>query len=149
MDNIVSRARSFYQYIIDLRELFQVFTSVNVSISPTKTFLGYPDINLLGQRVNSFRLLTALEKLKAISLLTYPSTVGNLTLPRPYRVFAQLCLYVRPKGKKLTRVKNVDTVLYKVTPAGLSPPALDFVNLHYWERCLLTPYKRPLHNLPC
>ena len=62
----------------DLRELFQLFVDYNISISPTKTYLGYPDVNLLGQRVESLGLTSPEDKLRAISNLRYPTTLGAL-----------------------------------------------------------------------
>ena len=47
-------------------------------ILPRKVFLGYPDIKLLGQHINSIGLLDSVDKLYAISLLEYPSTLGVL-----------------------------------------------------------------------
>ena len=47
-------------------------------ISPKKAFLGYPSVNLLGQRVNSLGLSTAEDKLSAISKLRYPIILGEL-----------------------------------------------------------------------
>ena len=78
IDDIVSGAQSFDEYIRDLRRLFTILVKFNVSISPTKTYLGYPDISLLGQKVNSFGLVTAEEKLRAISNLIYLVTLGDL-----------------------------------------------------------------------
>lgn len=50
----------------------------NISINPTKLYLNYPDVGLLGQRVNSLGLTTLEEKLRAIRLLTYPDTLKAL-----------------------------------------------------------------------
>ena len=58
--------------------MFEIFLEYNISIKPTKSYLNYPDVSLLGQRVNSLGLTTSAEKLKAIQLLTYPDTLGAL-----------------------------------------------------------------------
>lgn len=58
--------------------LFKIFLHYNISIKLTKSFLNYPDVGLLGQRVNSLGLTTSDKKLKAIRLLTYPNTLGAL-----------------------------------------------------------------------
>ncbi len=58
--------------------MFEIFLRYNISIKPTKSFLNYPDVRLLGQRVNSLGLTTSDEKLKAIRLLTYPDILGAL-----------------------------------------------------------------------
>lgn len=58
--------------------LFEIFLGYNISIKPIKLFLNYPDIELLGQRLNSLRLIIFDKKLKAIYLPTYPNTLGAL-----------------------------------------------------------------------
>ena len=50
----------------------------NLAIKPTKTFLAYPSVALLGQKVDSLGLSTAEEKLAAINKLTFPRTLKAL-----------------------------------------------------------------------
>ena len=78
VDDVVTGAKSFSEHLANLRQLFELFVEHNISISPTKTFLGYPNVNLLGRRVDSFGLATAEDKLEAIKALKYPSTLGDL-----------------------------------------------------------------------
>ena len=78
VDDIVTGSETFKLHVADLRELFTLLELFNVSISPTKTYLGYPSVNLLGQRVNSLGLSTAEDKLAALSKLRYPTTLGDL-----------------------------------------------------------------------
>ena len=61
-----------------LRVLFDIFLRYNISIQSTKSYLNYPDVALLGQRVNSLGLSTSEEKLKAVHLLRYSETLGAL-----------------------------------------------------------------------
>lgn len=78
VDDIVCGSTSLAEHLSHLRQLFTLLVKFNVSISPKKAFLGFPDVSLLGQRVNSLGLATSEEKLKAISLLQYPQTLGGL-----------------------------------------------------------------------
>ena len=78
MDNIVTGGVTLDQHLADIRELFATLVKWNVSLAPAKTFLGYPDVQLLGQRVNSLGLTTAIEKLAAIAKIQYPLTVSDL-----------------------------------------------------------------------
>ena len=78
VDDVVTGAKSFADHLSNLRSLFELFVKHNISISPTKTFLGYPNVNLLGRRVDSFGLATAEDKLEAIKALKYPTTLGGL-----------------------------------------------------------------------
>lgn len=78
VDDIICGATSLEDMIDQLWILFQIFVAFNISIKPTKTFLNYPDVGILGQKVNLLGLTTAEEKLKAIKRLTYPNTLGAL-----------------------------------------------------------------------
>ena len=78
VDDIICGARSLSDLLEKLRILFDIFLEYNISIKPTKSFLNYPDVGLLGQRVNSLGLTTSEEKLQAIKHLTYPETLGAL-----------------------------------------------------------------------
>ncbi len=71
-------ARLLPDLLDKLQTLFEIFLKYNISISPIKSFLNYPDVALLGQQVNSLGLTTSEQKLKAIQLLTYPNTLGAL-----------------------------------------------------------------------
>ncbi len=78
VDDIICSAKSLDDLFFKLRILFGIFVVYKISIKPTKSFLKYPDIGLLGQWVNFLGLTTAKEKLKAIKLLTYPKALGSL-----------------------------------------------------------------------
>ena len=78
VDDIICEARSLSNLLEKLRILFDIFLEYNISIKPTKSFLNYPDVGLLGQRVNSLGMTTSEEKLWAIKHLTYPKTLGAL-----------------------------------------------------------------------
>ena len=51
---------------------------MNIHLSPRKSFLGYPSVHLLGQKVDALGLATAEEKLTAISNLAFPKTLSQL-----------------------------------------------------------------------
>lgn len=78
IDDVIVRSKTFAEHVIHLCRVFTLFTTNNISIKPIKTFLGYTEIDLLGQRVNSIGLFTAEAKLKAIAKLKFPSTVSQL-----------------------------------------------------------------------
>ncbi len=70
IDDIVCEAKSLPDLLEKLRILFEIFLKYNISISPTKSYLNYLDVALLGQRVNSLGLTTSEQKLEAIRLLS-------------------------------------------------------------------------------
>ncbi len=78
IDDIIYRATSVADLLQKLCFLLKIFVAFNFSIKPTKTYLYYPDVGLLGQRVNFLGLTTAEDELKAIQLLRYPFTLEAL-----------------------------------------------------------------------
>lgn len=49
-----------------------------MSLSPKKSFLGYPSVTLLGQEVDSLGMTTSAEKIAAISSLRFPHSLRDL-----------------------------------------------------------------------
>lgn len=61
-----------------LHVLFEVFLRYNILIQPSKYYLNYLNVSLLGQRVNFLGLLTSEEKLKTVRLLKYHKILEDL-----------------------------------------------------------------------
>lgn len=78
MNDIICEAKSLCDLLKKLCILFDIFLEYNICIKPTKSFLNYPDVGLIGQRVNSLGLITSKKKLRIINILTNPKTLGVL-----------------------------------------------------------------------
>ena len=78
IDDVVVRSTSLDEHLMHLRKIFSLFEKLGISIKLTKAFLGYSDVDLLGQRVNSLGMSTSEEKLRAISLLKFPKALIDL-----------------------------------------------------------------------
>ena len=93
IDNILRKHRAYSRAYVDditiysmtkqdhLRHLQAVFSTLNdrnIKLAPKKSFIGYPSIKLLGQRVDALGLSTAEEKLTAISQLEFPKNLKDL-----------------------------------------------------------------------
>lgn len=78
IDDIVTGVKSLADHIVKFRAIFALLVSFNIFINSEKTYLGYSSVFLLGQHVNSLGLSIDLEKLKAIALIKYPETIGDL-----------------------------------------------------------------------
>lgn len=78
VDDIMCRVKFLADLLKKLRILFDIFLHHKISITPTKSFLNYSDIELLDQQFNSLSLTTSKEKLRAIKLLTYPKILDAL-----------------------------------------------------------------------
>lgn len=78
VDDIVVFSKTLEEHLEHLRSIFQLFQKMNIALKPSKTYLGYPTVALLGQKVESLGLTTAEEKLEAISKLRFPATLKLL-----------------------------------------------------------------------
>lgn len=65
-------------HVQHLHAVFKTLDERNIKLSPKISFIGYPSIRLLGQRVDTLGLSTAEEKLAAISQLEFPRTLIDL-----------------------------------------------------------------------
>ena len=59
VNDIICGAKSLTNLLQKLRILFDIFLEYNISIKLTKSFLNYPDVELLGQQVNPLGLITS------------------------------------------------------------------------------------------
>ena len=78
MDDIVIFSTSLEEHEDQLRQIFGILEDYNICLSPHKSFIGYPSVALLGQRVDALGLATAEEKLAAIRKLAFPRTLLQL-----------------------------------------------------------------------
>ena len=78
VDDIVIFSSSEEEHIQHLQQIFKALDEVNVTLSPRKSFLNYPSVRLLGQKVDALGLATAEEKLAAITNLAFPKTLSAL-----------------------------------------------------------------------
>ena len=78
VDDIVIYSSTLDEHIQHLQQVFGVLAKLNIHLSPKKSFLGYPSVQLLGQKVDALGLATAEDKLAAISNLQFPKTLAQL-----------------------------------------------------------------------
>ena len=78
VDDVVIFSQSLAEHVEHLRQIFQLFVSSSISVNPSKAFLGYPSMQLLGQKVDSLGLWTAEDKLEVISKISFPETLSKL-----------------------------------------------------------------------
>ena len=78
VDDIIIFSKTLQEHLMHLRQVFTLFLRVGIALKPSKSFMGYPNVQLLGQRVDSFGLSTPQERLAAISKLKFPQTLTAL-----------------------------------------------------------------------
>ena len=80
IDDIVVFSQTLDEHLEHLRKIFRLCEVRRITLSPNKSFLGYPTVTLLGQRVDSLGLSTSEEKIKAIQSLQFPKTLRDLEI---------------------------------------------------------------------
>ncbi len=138
IDDIVCRGKSLPDLLHKLQTLFEIFLAYNISISPTKSYLKYPNVVLLGQRVDFLGFTTSEQKLKAIKLLIYPDTLRALEyylgltrylrsyihfyaqLAAPFQALKAALLWQAPLGGQQRRVYASKTKLGPPTSQKLA-----------------------------
>ena len=80
VDDVVIFSKTLDEHLVHLWSVFSMFIKSGISIQPTKAYLVYPSVQLLGQKVSFLRLATSEEKLLAISKLTFPRNLRELKM---------------------------------------------------------------------
>lgn len=78
VDDIVIFSKTPEEHLQHLRTVFRLLDGKRISVSPKKTFLGYPSTTLLGQRVSGFGLATHEDRIAAILNIQFPRTLQAL-----------------------------------------------------------------------
>lgn len=78
VDDMIAFSKTLSEHLEHLRKMFSLFREKRISLNPKKSFLGYPSVILLGQRVDSLGLSTSEEKLAAITSLKFPRSLREL-----------------------------------------------------------------------
>ncbi len=61
VDDITIFSQTLQEHMRHLDDVFGLLESLNITFNPAKSYLGYPSVILLGQRVDAFGLTTADE----------------------------------------------------------------------------------------
>lgn len=116
IDDIVSYSKSLDDHLAHLRRLFTVFQDMNLTMSPEKTFLGFPSIQLLGQHVDGMGLSTSAEKLAAIASLEFPRSAKDLE--HYLGLTGWLRSYIAYYAQLAEPLQNCKTMIFRKAPAG-------------------------------
>jgi Reverse transcriptase (RNA-dependent DNA polymerase) len=78
IDDMIIFSDTLEDHLEHLDRVLNRLRELNICLSPTKAFIGFPSVIMLGVRVDSFGLTTPEEKLKAIANLEFPRTLQQL-----------------------------------------------------------------------
>ena len=116
IDDVVIFSRTEDEHLHHLEQIFKIFKQHNISIKPTKTFIAYPSVRLLGQKVNSLGLATDEDKLRAISSLKFPVTLRQLE--HYLGLTGWLRNYVEKYAKVAEPLEDRKTAMLKRSPSN-------------------------------
>ena len=77
-DDIVIFLKSLEEHLWHLQNIFQKLMMIQIILLPKKSFLAYPSVCLLEQRINALGMATAEAKLAAITQLAFPHSLKDL-----------------------------------------------------------------------
>ena len=78
LDDIVIASPTYHDHLIHVAAVLRKLSQIGIRLEPNKAYIGFPEVALLGQRVDALGLTTPTEKLKAIASLQFPSTLQQL-----------------------------------------------------------------------
>ena len=134
-DDVVQADVTLQGHAESLRRLFTLLRQKNISMGPTKSFVGFPSALVLGRNVDSLSMTTTDERLNAIRKIQFPVNLKDLeswiglaeTLRDKIPRFAMI---VEPLQKRKTELLRK----HKAPKPGMSKPArgkwASSVNLH-------------------
>ena len=88
---------------------------LNITLEPSKSFLGYPNVQLLGHRVDALGMTTLDEKTKAIQELKFPHTLSGVE--RYLGLVGPLRHYIKDYMAKAAPLEERKALLLKGSPA--------------------------------
>lgn len=115
VDDIVIFSRTFDDHIAHLRAVFSKLAAHAIHLSAKKSFLSYPSVQLLGQRVDALGLATDHEKLLAISRLCFLRSLKHLEYY--LGLTGYLRQYIRSYAQLSAPLQERKTALYQALRA--------------------------------
>ena len=98
IDDIVIFSVMLKEHLQHLHKVFNVLTEKNICLSLKKSYLDYFSVKLLDQRVNTLELVTAVDKLAAITQLKFSKSLSAL------KKYLSLTEYLRQYILKYTAI---------------------------------------------
>ncbi|KAM4067500.1 reverse transcriptase (RNA-dependent DNA polymerase) [Hirsutella rhossiliensis] len=78
IDDVVIYSKTEKEHLQHLSKIFQLFERFNLTMSPKKSWIGYPSVQLLGFRVDAFGMSTTEHRLAAFAKLEFPDQLSVL-----------------------------------------------------------------------
>ena len=80
VDDVIVYSKIMAEHVNHLNAIFHGLSELSITLKPTKSFIGYPSVHLLSQKVDAFGLSTSMDKLQAIADLEFPKSLRLLEI---------------------------------------------------------------------
>jgi hypothetical protein len=80
IDDLVIFSRTLEEHLRHLHLVFTLLDTLGVTLKPSKAFIAFPSIRLLGQVVDGFSMLAAKDKLHALTTLNFLENLKKLKI---------------------------------------------------------------------
>ena len=160
IDDIVIFLSLLEKHIQHLQNNFQELMAIQIILLPKKSFLVYPSIHLLGQRINALGKATAEAKLAAITQLLFSRSLNDLEaylgltgyLRRYILYYTQVARPFQERKTLLNQFMNVGgNVCQKVMARTYisTPPNQELNAFHHLQQLFLQPLILLHYNPSC
>ena len=78
INDIVIASETFINYLLYLELMFSWLQQLNIILEPAKSFIGYPNVQLLSICVDVLGMTTLDEKMWLIQELQFPQTLSDI-----------------------------------------------------------------------
>jgi hypothetical protein len=80
VDDLFIFSDSLSDHVDHLNAVMSRLAKLRITLNPLKSYIGFPTVKLLGQKVNALGLAAAQDKLDAIASLEFPRTLKDLEI---------------------------------------------------------------------
>ena len=114
IDDIVIVSETFTNHLLHLELVFSWLQQLNITLKLVKSFIRYPNVQLLSVRVDALGMTTMEEKTKAIQELQFPTTLADVE--QYLSLVGSLHHYIKDYAAKATPLEEQKALLLKGSP---------------------------------
>lgn len=114
IDDFVIFSNTFEEHCEHLQKVFSCLDEYNVSLAPKKAYVGYPSVQLLGQRVDVFGYASTTKRMAALQELKYPCNALELEIY--LGAVGYLCKMTPYLAQLLNPLQDLKTAYFRTAP---------------------------------
>lgn len=114
IDDIIIASETFTDHLLHLELVFSWLQQLNITLEPVKSFIGYPNVQLLSICVDVLGMTTLNEKTRLIQELQFPQTLSDIE--QYLGLIRSLQHYIKDYAAKAAPLKEWKALLLKNSP---------------------------------